>query len=43
MEKNMTVIDEEGNIIGATYAKRAKGLIKKGRAPFWNRSRNRYR
>jgi len=32
MEKNMTVIDEEGNIIGATYAKRAKGLIKKGRA-----------
>ncbi|MBO4364480.1 MAG: hypothetical protein J5912_08890, partial [Clostridia bacterium] len=32
MEKNVTVIDGEGNIIGATYAKRAKGLIKKGRA-----------
>ncbi len=32
MAKNMTVIDEQGNIIGATYAKRAKGLIKKGRA-----------
>ena len=32
MEKNVIVMDEEGNIIGATYAKRAKGLIKKGRA-----------
>ena len=32
MEKNVIVMDEEGNIIGATYAKRAKGLVKKGRA-----------
>lgn len=32
MEKNVTVIDEEGKIIGVTYPKRAKGLIKKGRA-----------
>ena len=32
IEKNVTVIDEQGNIIGATYPKRAKGLIKKGRA-----------
>ena len=32
MEKNVTVIDEEGKVIGVTYTKRAKGLIKKGRA-----------
>lgn len=32
MEKNVTVIDEDGNVIGTTYAKRANGLIKKGRA-----------
>ena len=32
MEKNVTVIDEEGKVIGVTYPKRAKGLIKKGRA-----------
>ena len=32
MEKNVTVIYEEGKIIGVTYPKRAKGLIKKGRA-----------
>ena len=32
MEKNVTVIDEEGKTIGVTYPKRAKGLIKKGRA-----------
>lgn len=30
--KNMIVIDEYGNTIGLTYPKRAKGLIKKGRA-----------
>ena len=32
IEKNVIVIDEQGNKIGATYPKRAKGLIKKGRA-----------
>lgn len=32
IEKNIIVIDEQGNKIGATYPKRAKGLIKKGRA-----------
>lgn len=32
MKKNVTVIDEEGKVIGVTYPKRAKGLIKKGRA-----------
>ena len=32
MEKNVTIIDESGNVIGETYPKRAKGLIKKGRA-----------
>lgn len=32
MTKNITVIDENGNITGSTYPKRAKGLIQKGRA-----------
>lgn len=34
MEKNVIVVDEQGNQIGATYPKRAKGLVKKGRARF---------
>lgn len=32
--KNVLVVDEQGNKIGATYPKRAKGLIKNGRARF---------
>ena len=32
MEKNVTIIDQEGNVIGSTYPKRARGLVKKGRA-----------
>lgn len=32
MIKNITVIDENGNIAGSTYPKRATGLVKKGRA-----------
>lgn len=32
MTKNVTVIDESGNFIGTTYPKRARGLIKNGRA-----------
>ncbi len=32
MKKNITVIDNTGNIIGTTYPKRASGLIKHGRA-----------
>ena len=32
MEKNVTIIDEDGVVIGYTYPKRAKGLVKKGRA-----------
>ena len=34
MTKNVTVTDEHGNYIGVTYPKRAKGLIKNGRALF---------
>ena len=34
MEKNVTVVDEQGNQHGATYPKRAKGLVKNGRARF---------
>ena len=34
MEKNVAVIDEQGNQHGATYPKRAKGLVKNGRARF---------
>ncbi len=32
MTKNITVIDEKGNILYSTYPKRAKGLVRKGRA-----------
>ena len=32
MEKNVTVIGENGDILYSTYPKRAKGLVKKGRA-----------
>lgn len=34
IEKNIIVTDEQGNVIGTTYLRRAKGLIKKGRAHF---------
>ncbi len=34
MEKNVTVVDEQGNVYEATYPKRAKGLVKNGRARF---------
>ncbi len=32
MVQRITVLDESGNVIGDTYTKRAKGLVKKGRA-----------
>lgn len=32
--KNIIVVDEQGNYYGATYPKRAKGLVKNGRARF---------
>lgn len=34
MIKNVTVLDMQGNMIGTTYPKRAKGLVKSGRACF---------
>ena len=34
IEKNVLVVDEQGNEYEATYPKRAKGLVKKGRARF---------
>ena len=34
MEKNIFVVDEQGNQYEATYPKRAKGLVKNGRARF---------
>ncbi|MBQ6702228.1 MAG: hypothetical protein IJN17_04665 [Clostridia bacterium] len=34
MEKNVIVVDEAGNEYEATYPKRAKGLVKNGRARF---------
>ena len=34
MTKNVIVVDEQGNEYGATYPKRAKGLVKNGRARF---------
>ncbi len=34
IEKNIIVVDEKGNQYEATYAKRAKGLVKNGRARF---------
>lgn len=32
MTKNITVVDENNNILESTYPKRAKGLVNKGRA-----------
>ena len=32
MKKNITILDKLGNRIGTTYPKRAKGLVKSGRA-----------
>ena len=34
MEKNIIVVDEQGNDYDPTYPKRAKGLVKNGRARF---------
>ena len=34
MTKNVTVTDENGTYVGTTYPKRAKGLVKNGRALF---------
>ena len=34
IKKNISVVDEQGNEYEATYPKRAKGLVKKGRARF---------
>ena len=34
MTKNIIVTDANGDIIGTTYPKRAKGLVKNGRACF---------
>ena len=34
IEKNVVVVDEQGNEYEATYPKRAKGLVKSGRARF---------
>ncbi len=34
IEKNIIVVDEQGREYGATYPKRAKGLVKNGRARF---------
>ena len=34
IEKNVIVVDEQGKIYEATYPKRAKGLVKSGRARF---------
>ncbi len=36
--KNIIVVVEQGNILEATYPKRAKGLVKKGRARFISES-----
>ena len=36
IEKNILVVDEQGNQYEATYLKRAKGLVKNGRARFVN-------
>ena len=38
MTKNVIVVDEQGNEYGATYPKRAKGLVKNGRARFVRQS-----
>ncbi len=34
IEKNVIVVDEQGNLYEATYPKRARGLVKSGRARF---------
>ena len=34
IEKNILVVDEQGNEYEATYPKRARGLVKNGRARF---------
>ena len=34
MTKNVSVIDESGRLIGTTYPKRARGLVKNGRARY---------
>ena len=34
MEKNVSIIDGSGKLIGTTYPKRAKGLVKSGRARY---------
>ena len=39
MEKNVIVVDDNGKELGATYPKRAKGLVKKGRARFIDQNR----
>ena len=39
IEKNITVVDEQGNEYEATYPKRAKGLVKNGRAHFIGENR----
>ena len=39
MEKNVEVVDEAGNVYEPTWPKRAKGLVKQGRARFVNENR----
>ena len=39
MEKNIEVVDEAGNVYEPTWPKRAKGLVKNGRARFVNENR----
>ena len=39
MEKNIAVIDAEGNVYEATWPKRARGLVKSGRARFVDANR----
>lgn len=39
MEKNIEVVDEAGNVYEPTWPKRARGLVKQGRARFVNENR----
>ena len=39
MEKNIAVVDEAGNVYEPTWPKRAKGLVKHGRARFVDENR----
>ena len=39
IEKNVIVVDENGKEYEATYLKRAKGLVKNGRARFINENK----